>query len=94
MRGAYKTPGGKLVVVQFEVVNEQLADVQVTGDFFLYPEEAIGSINQALEGLSVQLDAAEIAAAIAGALAPDVDMVGFSPDAIAIAIERGLGRNG
>lgn len=76
------------------LVNELLADVQVTGDFFLYPEEAIGSINQALDGLSAELDAAGIASAIAAALDPDVDMVGFSPDAIAIAIERGLGRNG
>ena len=52
MHGEYKTPGGKLVVVDFAVAQARLAEVVVSGDFFLYPEEALGDITGALEGLA------------------------------------------
>lgn len=92
MRGEYKTPGGKLVAVEFEVDDGHLQDVQITGDFFLYPEEALGDLRAALEGLPVQATRGELAAAVARGLDPEVSMVGFSPEAVAIAVERGLGR--
>jgi lipoate-protein ligase A len=37
MHGEYKTPGGKLVQVDFDLEGEQLRNVVVSGDFFLYP---------------------------------------------------------
>ena len=40
-RGEFKTPGGKLIAVEFDVVDGELRNVVVTGDFFLYPEEAL-----------------------------------------------------
>src|SRR6266513_2495323 len=39
MRGEYKTPGGKLVAVEFDVVDGRLAGVRVSGDFFLYADD-------------------------------------------------------
>src|SRR5689334_14356373 len=50
MHGEYKTPGGKLVVVDFSVAGDALRGVEVSGDFFLYPDEALGAITGALEG--------------------------------------------
>lgn len=88
--GEYKTPGGKLVVVDFNVDDGKLCDVRVSGDFFLYPEEALDSIRGALLGLPVDADRAEIARAVTIALDEGVEMMGFSPDAVAIAVERGL----
>ena len=44
MHGEYKTPGGKLVRVDFDVRDGGLRDVVVSGDFFLYPDEALGDI--------------------------------------------------
>ena len=44
MHGAFKTPGGKLVQVDFDLEDEILRNVEVTGDFFLYPEEALTKI--------------------------------------------------
>ncbi len=41
--GEYKTPGGKLIAVDFDVIDGTLRNVVVTGDFFLYPEEALRS---------------------------------------------------
>ncbi|HEU4742259.1 MAG TPA: biotin--protein ligase [Meiothermus sp.] len=89
MHGEYKTPGGKLVVVDLEVYTGRLARVQVSGDFFLEPEEALDRINAALEGLPATSDEAEIAQAVRQVTA-HAEMIGFSPEAIAVAVKRAL----
>lgn len=91
MHGEYKTPGGKLVVADFAVEDDRLRRVRISGDFFLYPEEALETITSALEGAPASGDEAMLAARIAAALAPDVTMLGFSPEAVAKAVLRGLG---
>lgn len=88
--GEYKTPGGKLVIVDFEVDGGKLSNVEVTGDFFLYPEEGLSTIVGAINGLPATSSADDIARAINQAIDPDTELVGFSPEAIAIAVERGL----
>ena len=93
MRGDYKTVGGKLVIVDFDLHDGHLRNVQVSGDFFLYPEEALGDIRTALEGLPTSCDERAIADLVHAAVGPDVEMVGFSPEAIAKAVGRGLGRD-
>ncbi|WP_159994692.1 biotin/lipoate A/B protein ligase family protein [Roseomonas sp. 18066] len=93
MHGEYKVPGGKLVVVDLEERDGRLAAVQVAGDFFLEPEEALADICASLEGLSSDADAAAIAAAVRAGLRPDAAMIGFSPEAVAIAVRRALGRS-
>ena len=87
MHGEYKTPGGKLVVADFDVRDGRLRDVRISGDFFLYPDDALKLIVGALNGASVGADFAE---RITAALPPDVEMLGFSPEAVAEAIRRGL----
>jgi lipoate---protein ligase len=88
MHGEFKPPGGKLVVADFEVRDSRLIDVQISGDFFLYPEEALAAITAALIGLPP--DPAILTARIEAALPPGTEMLGFSPDAIAEAVRRGL----
>lgn len=90
MHGEYKTPGGKLVMVDFAVRDGALSQVVVAGDFFLYPEEALGQIRGALEGTPVDASEDAIATRVRDALAPGVTMLGFSPEAIAQAVRRGL----
>jgi hypothetical protein len=41
VHGEYKTPSGKLVVVDFGVEDGSLSNVVVSGDFFLEPPEAL-----------------------------------------------------
>jgi lipoate---protein ligase len=91
MHGEYKTPGGKLTVVDLDVFDGCLANVVVSGDFFLYPEEALDPIVAALEGAPVTLDEAQLAARVQQAIPAGAEMMGFSPQAIAIAIRRALG---
>ena len=68
MHGEYKTPGGKLVAVDFEVADDRLVEVAVSGDFFLYPEEALADITGALEGLPADLTESEYAEKVRFAL--------------------------
>ncbi|MBB6098995.1 hypothetical protein HNR42_002430 [Deinobacterium chartae] len=89
MHGEYKTPGGKLVMVDLEVRQGRLEDVRVSGDFFLEPDEALLEINRALEGLPADLGEAELARAVAEATR-DAILLGFSPEAVAIAVRRAL----
>lgn len=90
MHGEYKTPGGKLVAVDFEVGDGVLRDVRVHGDFFLYPEEALADIVGALEGMDVELSESEIAWRVRAALPRDAELLGSSPEAIGAAVRRAL----
>lgn len=90
MHGEYKTPGGKLVVVDCTVQEGRLVEVEVTGDFFLYPEEALDTITRTLTGLPTSLPANEIAARIHATVGNDVTFLGFSPEAIGIAVQRAM----
>ena len=92
MRGEYKVPGGKLVAVELEVEEGRLSDVSVSGDFFLEPDEALGDLNAALRGLPVESGVDALAAAIHEGLGPDVALIGFTPEAVGIAVRRALGR--
>ncbi len=94
MHGEYKTPGGKLVVVDYTVREGRLADVAVTGDFFLYPEEALDTITRALTGLPPNRPADEIAALIHMNVGDGVTFLGFSPEAIGIAVTRAMSNEG
>jgi lipoate-protein ligase A len=90
MHGEYKTPGGKLVRVDFDVRGGALRDVVVSGDFFLYPEEALSDIAGSLDGLSSALSASDLAARIAAAIPPGTEWLGSSPEALATAVRRAL----
>jgi len=92
MHGEYKVPGGKLVAADVEVVDAKLAKVAISGDFFLEPDEALDSINAILTGLPADTNAAALTNAVEAVVGPDVTMVGFSPESVAIAVRRALGR--
>lgn len=47
----YKIPNGKFIRVKAEFENnKKIKNVKITGDFFLYPEEKIESIENSLKG--------------------------------------------
>ena len=91
MHGEYKVPGGKLVVADLDVRDGRFAAVEISGDFFLEPPEALATIAGAVQGLPADLSTDEIAAEINAALPDDVVMVGFSPEAVAHAVRRAVG---
>jgi len=82
VHGEYKVPGGKLVVVDLDVVGGRLANVVVAGDFFLEPDTVLEDIDRAVTGLSATASAAEIAAAVRAAIPGDAVLLGVTPEAI------------
>jgi len=92
MHGEYKAPGGKLVVVDLDIVDGKIADFRLAGDFFLEPDSALESINAAVNGLPEDSDAARIAHVVRQALPEEANLLGFSPESVAVAVRRSLAR--
>lgn len=46
---AKKVPGGKLVRVKIDFEGELLKSVQITGDFFMHPEEGLEILEKSLQ---------------------------------------------
>ena len=92
MHGEFKVPGGKLVVVDFEVQDARITGFRLAGDFFLEPDTALDDIDAAVNGLPADSSAAVIAGAVGAGLPPDATLLGFSADAVATAIRRALNR--
>ena len=90
MHGEYKVPGGKLVVVDFEVADGAISDFRLAGDFFLEPDDALDDINAAVTGLPVETDASTIAAAVRAALPEGAQLLGLTPEAVGTAVRRAL----
>ncbi|MCS5735850.1 lipoate--protein ligase family protein [Herbiconiux daphne] len=92
MHGEYKVPGGKLVVVDLDDIDGRIQNFRLAGDFFLEPDDALLLIDKAVNGLPSDSDAATIAAAVKAALPEGAVLLGFSPEAVAVAIRRSLAK--
>lgn len=90
MHGEYKVPGGKLVVVDLEIRDGLISDFHLAGDFFLEPDTALEAIDAAVRGLPETADVTAIAAVVRGALPPDTQMLGFTPESVGTAVRRAL----
>lgn len=89
----YKVPGGKLVVVDVSVEAGTIAGLEVSGDFFLEPPEALEDIVGALIGKPASTSVEDMARAVTAGLRPGAELIGFSPEAVAEAVCRALERD-
>lgn len=87
--GEYKVPGGKLIVVDLDQTQGRISQLMISGDFFLEPDEALDQVRVALTGLPVDSSEAALAEIARMALA-DAELLGITPEGIAIAIRRAL----
>ncbi len=92
MHGEFKVPGGKLVVVDLEVVDGRISDFRLAGDFFLEPDSALDAINAAVNGLPADSEAPALAKAVRDSLPEDALLLGFGPESVATTIRRALQR--
>lgn len=92
MHGEYKVPGGKLVVADVDVVGGLLRGPRISGDFFLEPDDALETINAALDGLPAGLDARAIGVRVQAGLPRDTVMLGITAEAVGIAVRRAVAR--
>lgn len=91
MRGEYKVPGGKLVAIDIETDEGRITRAALSGDFFLEPDEALEDINGALMGMPNQASVDDLAAVIQARLPEGARLIGFTPEAVGIAVRRALG---
>lgn len=87
-----KVSGGKLVVVDVDHDDTTITHAQVSGDFFIEPDEAYEALGSAVVGAPISETADELTARIEAALPEDARLVGFSPRDVAIAFRRALTR--
>lgn len=92
MRGEYKVRGGKLVAADVEETNGEISSVFISGDFFLEPDSALETLNSCLLGMPTSSSVVELARCIDNALGADVSMIGFTSEAVGIAVRRALGK--
>ena len=90
MHGEFKVPGGKLVVVDLEVVEGRIRDFRLAGDFFLEPDSALEAINAAVNGLPADTESPALAKAVRDSLPEGALLLGFSPESVATTIRRAL----
>lgn len=90
MHGEYKVPGGKLVVVDYEVANGRLRDVQLSGDFFIEPPEALSELDRSLEGAAADSPPESLRRRLEETIAGRMTLVGFDAAAIANAVRRAV----
>lgn len=90
MHGEYKVPGGKLVVADLEVIDNQFRNVEISGDFFLEPETALESMTAAIEGMPSNASQEDIAQRVAGAT-NGAELLGITPEGVAVAVLRAVG---
>ena len=80
-----KVKGGKLIRIRLLTKNKRIEKVEITGDFFLHPEETIDILEMALRGQMLDADLGKSISNILkenGAL-----LLGASPEDIAKCIE-------
>ena len=88
MHGEYKVPRGKLVVVDLDVTDGVIHNVRLTGDFFLYPDEALAALAGGLEGAPAGAGVETYRELVDHAIPDGAELVGFSAQAVAIAAVR------
>jgi lipoate-protein ligase A len=87
-----KVPGGKLLSVRLEHDGLSILDAEVSGDFFLYPEESIDLLESSLAGIKVSLGTEELTAIIEEIMAKHgISAVGFGPRDLAAVMREALG---
>jgi lipoate-protein ligase A len=85
-----KVPGGKLLTVKLKY-DDRIRELQILGDFFVFPEDALPEIERILVGTSIKADADEISTKIRDAAkSKGIELVGITPDSIAQTVKAAV----
>lgn len=87
-RAEHKVPEGKLLRADVAVTDTVTA-VELHGDFFIYPENAITRIEDALRGVKPNAAEDEIADTVRQA-AGNAELVGFAPEDVAQVVREAI----
>ena len=85
-----KVKEGKVVKVEVDCDNV-INDIKITGDFFIHPEDILDEIEKSIIGLERSASIETITSNIKSRIADrDVQMIGISPESIALLIREAL----
>ncbi|MCZ7358248.1 MAG: hypothetical protein O8C66_06370 [Candidatus Methanoperedens sp.] len=85
-----KVKEGKLVKVEVEY-DEYIKRLRITGDFFMHPEDMLEKIETSMVGMKKNSRVGVIVSKIQEiAEANDVQMIGVSPESLALVIREAL----
>ncbi len=85
-----KVKEGKLVKVEIEY-DEVIRKIKITGDFFLHPEDTLDIVEKSMIGLEKSTNIETITSKIHRiAQANDAQMIGISPESLALVIKEAL----
>jgi lipoate-protein ligase A len=89
-RAKLKVPGGKLLTVKIRY-DDMISEIQIVGDFFIFPEDALPKIEGALVGMRADEDANVFSKNISDVAAHNgIELIGITPDAIAQAMKMAI----
>lgn len=83
----YKPQGCKLIRIKAKG-DKTITEIQILGDFFVHPEEALKHIENRLRGLNPHNTAALIATIRQTQKKENITLVGITPEGIAETIEK------
>lgn len=84
-----KVPGGKMIKVRVHLEDEVIKNVTITGDFFIYPEEAIEHLEEELRGQ--RITSADFVKLVSHFLAKmKAEIAGATADDFALTLKRAL----
>jgi lipoate-protein ligase A len=88
-----KVPGGKLLIVKLRY-GDRINELQLQGDFFVFPEDALSKIENAFIGMGASEDITAFSSAASDAIRHNnIELIGITPDAIAQTIKMALSRS-
>jgi lipoate-protein ligase A len=94
IRGECKTPGGKLAAVDLTLDVTTIVAADVSGNFFVHPEPQSNAVLQllakAIQGNPINIEPAALTARLRAAIPFGVELLGTSPEAIAVAVRRAI----
>jgi len=88
-RAELKVEGGKLVRADVSF-DDEIQDVELHGDFFVYPEEALDRVEESQEGADPGADKATLSERIEHSLDDTVRLVGFGPEDVAEVVREAI----
>ncbi len=81
-----KVPGGKLLATRI-VFSDKIERIEITGDFFVYPETGLWSIEKALTGLQAKSAEVDIVNLVKKVVESNgITLVGIDPESLAKAM--------
>lgn len=84
-----KVEDGKLVNIALEA-SDNIEEIEICGDFFIEPPQALESLENCLEGMPVDAEREEYSQALSRI---DADLIGFDRDLLVDLLLEASGRN-